>query len=83
VGRDNIVGSGVADEQGPSGSGRGREERGADRRDRPVSGRGQRRGHGLHGARVGRPGKEKVGRAQMNRRILDLFKSILNKFKLI
>jgi hypothetical protein len=34
-------------------------------------------------ARVGRPRKEKVGRAQMNSRILDLFKSVLNKLKLI
>jgi hypothetical protein len=32
---------------------------------------------------VGRPRKEKVGRAQLNSRILDLFKSVLNKFKLI
>jgi hypothetical protein len=29
------------------------------------------------------PGKKKVGRAQMNSRISDLFKSVLNKFKLI
>jgi hypothetical protein len=34
-------------------------------------------------ARVGRPRKEKVGQAQMNSRISDLFKSVLNKFKLI
>jgi hypothetical protein len=34
-------------------------------------------------ARVSRPGKEKVGRAQMNSGISDLFKSVLNKFKLI
>jgi hypothetical protein len=34
-------------------------------------------------ARVGWPGKEKVGPAQINSRILDLFKSVLNKFKLI
>jgi hypothetical protein len=78
-----VPGSGVADERSPSGSGRGREERGADRRDRPVSGRGHRRGRGLRGAYVGRPEKEKVGRAQMNNRISDLFKSVLNKFKLI
>jgi hypothetical protein len=32
---------------------------------------------------VGRPRKEKVGRAQMNSTILDLFKSVLNKLKLI
>jgi hypothetical protein len=37
------------------------EERGADRRDRPVSGRGQRGGCGLRGAHVGRPEKEKGG----------------------
>jgi hypothetical protein len=33
-----VPGGGAADERGPSGSGRGREERGADRRDRPISG---------------------------------------------
>jgi hypothetical protein len=76
-----VSGGGVADKRGPLGS--GREERGADRRDQPVSGRGQRGGCGLHGARVGRPGKEKVGRAQMNSGIWDLFKSVLNMFKLI
>jgi hypothetical protein len=37
-----VPGGGAADERGPSGSGRGREERGADRRDQPVSGRGRR-----------------------------------------
>jgi hypothetical protein len=31
---------------------------------------------------VSRPGKEKVGRAEMNSRISGLFKSVLNKFKL-
>jgi hypothetical protein len=40
-------------------------------------------GAGRAWAHVGRPGKEKVGRAQMNSRISDLFKSVLNKFKLI
>jgi hypothetical protein len=40
-------------------------------------------GAGHAWARVGRPGKEKVGRAQMNSRISYLFKSVLNKFKLI
>jgi hypothetical protein len=73
---------GVADEQGPSGSGGGREERSANRRDRPVSGCGWRSGRGLRGARVGTSGKE-VGRALMNSRISDLLKSVLNKFKLI
>jgi hypothetical protein len=34
-------------------------------------------------AHVSRPGKEKVGQAQMNNRISDLFKSVLNKFKMI
>jgi hypothetical protein len=29
------------------------------------------------------PGRKKVGRAQMNSRISDLFKSVLNKFKVI
>jgi hypothetical protein len=29
------------------------------------------------------PGRKKVGRAQINSRISDLFKSFLNKFKLI
>jgi hypothetical protein len=58
-----VPGGGVADERGPSGSERGREERGADRRDRPVSGHGRQRGCGMRGAYVGRPGKEKVGRA--------------------
>jgi hypothetical protein len=58
-----VPGGGVADRRGPSGSGRGREERGADRRDRPVNGRGRRRGRGLCGVHVGRPEKEKVGRA--------------------
>jgi hypothetical protein len=52
-------------------------------RDRPISGRGRRGGCGLRGARVGQLGKEKVGRAEMNSRISDLFKSVLNKFKLI
>jgi hypothetical protein len=56
-----VPGDGAADERGPSGSGRGRERRGTDRWDRPVSGRGRRRGWGLRGARVGRPGKEKGG----------------------
>jgi hypothetical protein len=51
-----VPGGGVADERGPLGSRRGRGERGADRRDRPVSGRGWRGGCGLRGARVGRPG---------------------------
>jgi hypothetical protein len=54
-----MPGGGAVDERGPSGSGRGREEQGADRRDRPVNGRGQRGGGGMRGARVGRPGKEK------------------------
>jgi hypothetical protein len=48
-----VPGGGAADEQGPSGSERGREDRGADRRDRPVSGRGWWGGCGLRGARVG------------------------------
>jgi hypothetical protein len=78
-----VLGGGAADERGPSGSGRGREERGTDRQDRPVSGCGRRSGCSLCGAHVSRPGKEKVGRAQMNNRISDLFKSVLNKFKLI
>jgi hypothetical protein len=56
-----VPSGGAADEQGPSGSGRGREERGTDRRDRPVSGRGWRGGCSLRGTRVGRPGKEKGG----------------------
>jgi hypothetical protein len=59
VGHDNSVGRGAADEWGPSGSERGREERGTDKRDRPISGRGWRGGYGLHGARVGQPRKEK------------------------
>jgi hypothetical protein len=37
------------------------EERGIDRRDRPVSGRGRQGGCGLREERVGRPGKEKGG----------------------
>jgi hypothetical protein len=48
-----VPGDGVADERGLSGRGRGREERGADRWDRPVSGRGRRRARDLRGARVG------------------------------
>jgi hypothetical protein len=71
-----VPGGGVADEQGPSGSGRGW---GADRRDWPVSGRERRRGDGLRGVHVGQSGKERVGRAQMNSRILDLFKSVFFK----
>jgi hypothetical protein len=54
-----VSGDGAADERGLSGSGRGREGRGIDRWDRPISGRGHQGGCGLHGARVGRPGKEK------------------------
>jgi hypothetical protein len=54
-------GGGAADERGPSGSKRGREERGTDRRDRPVSGHGRRGGCGLRGVHVGRPEKEKGG----------------------
>jgi hypothetical protein len=42
-----VPGGGVADERGLSGSRRGREERGADRWDRPVSGRGWWRGRDL------------------------------------
>jgi hypothetical protein len=56
-----VPGGGVADERGPSGSGRGREEPGADRRDRPVSGPGRRRGHGLRGAHVGARGPAREG----------------------
>jgi hypothetical protein len=56
-----VPSGGATDERGLSGSGRGREERGADRRDRPISGSGWRGGCGLRGARVGRPGKEKGG----------------------
>jgi hypothetical protein len=56
-----VPGGGVADERGPSGRGRGREERGADRPVPPVSGGGRWGGCGLCGACVGRPGKEKVG----------------------
>jgi hypothetical protein len=56
-----VPGGGVADERGPSGSGRGREERGADRRDRPVSGCRQRGGCGLRGARVGACGPAREG----------------------
>jgi hypothetical protein len=56
-----VPGGGAADERGPSGSGRGRERRGTDRRDRPVSRRGRRGGCGLRVARVGRPGKGKGG----------------------
>jgi hypothetical protein len=48
-----VPGGGAADEQGPSGSERGREDRGTDRRDRPVSGRGRWGGCGLRGACVG------------------------------
>jgi hypothetical protein len=54
-----VSGGGAADERGPSSSERGREERGTDRRDRPVSGHGRQGGCGLHGACVSRPGKEK------------------------
>jgi hypothetical protein len=75
-----VSGGGAADERGPSGSGRGREEWGTDRQDRPVSGCGRRRGCSLRGARVSRPRKEKVGRAQRNNKISDLFKSVLNKW---
>jgi hypothetical protein len=56
-----VQGGGAADERGPSGSGRGREGRGTDRWDRPVSGRGRRGGCGLRRARVSLPGKEKGG----------------------
>jgi hypothetical protein len=56
-----VLGGGATAERGMSGSGRGREEWGTDRRDRPVSGCGRRGGCGLHGARVGRPGKGKGG----------------------
>jgi hypothetical protein len=44
-----VLGGGVAD------------ERGADRRDQPVSGRGWRGGCDLHGARVGRPREMRSG----------------------
>jgi hypothetical protein len=56
-----VSGGSVADERGLSGSGRGREERGADRRDQPVSGRGWRRGRGLRGVRVGSRGLAREG----------------------
>jgi hypothetical protein len=58
-----VSGGGATDERGPSGSGRGRgrEERGTDRWDRPVNGCEQRGGYGLRGARVGWPGKGKKG----------------------
>jgi hypothetical protein len=59
VGHDNSVERGATDERGPSGSGRGREERGTDKRDWPISGRGRRGGYGLRGARVGQPRKKK------------------------
>jgi hypothetical protein len=74
-----VSGDGVADERGPSGSRRGREGRGADRRDQPVSGRGWRRDRGRRRARMGRPVKERVGRAQMNSRISDLFKLVFKQ----
>jgi hypothetical protein len=54
-----VPGGGAADERGPSGNGRGREEQASDRRDRLVSGRGRRGGCDLRGARVGWPGKVK------------------------
>jgi hypothetical protein len=78
-----VLSSGAADEQSPSGSGRGREEWGTYRRDRLVSGRGWRGGYGLRGVCAGRPGKEKGRPSQMKSGISDLFKSVLNKFKLI
>jgi hypothetical protein len=56
-----VPGGGAADERGPSGRGRGTEERGTNRRDRPVSGCGWWGGCGLRGAHVSRPGKEKGG----------------------
>jgi hypothetical protein len=56
-----VPGGGVANEQGLSGSGRGREERGAARWDRPVSGPGRRVGCGLRGAHVGARGPAREG----------------------
>jgi hypothetical protein len=49
-----VSGGGVADKRGPSGSGRVREERGADRRDQPVSGVGGREAVAYSGAGPGR-----------------------------
>jgi hypothetical protein len=78
-----VAGGGAADERGPSGSGRGREEQGADRQDRPVSGVDGGEAAACAGRAWAGPGRKRVGRAQMNNRILDLLKSVLNKFKLI
>jgi hypothetical protein len=74
-----VPGGGVADEWGPSGSGRVREEGAL------TGGTACRRAWAAERSRPARgaPRKEKVGRAQMNSRISDLFKLILNKFKLI
>jgi hypothetical protein len=81
-----VPGGSVADERGPSGRGRGREERGADRQDQPVSGRRRRRGRGLRGAHVGARGPAREGEGGPSpdeQYISDLFKSALNKFKVI
>jgi hypothetical protein len=78
-----VPGGDDADERGPSGSERGREGRGTDRQDQSVSGRGRHGSCVLRGARMSRPGKQKVSQTQMNSSISDLLKSVLNRFKLI